>query len=418
MHRSSLITKTKTPAVSIAADRSGLLQRKSDWDSARAFVEPRFGYSFADIQVHPESVRSDILQRQPTQPETKKEDTPEPAKSSETPASPAAAPAAGSNKCPPLPAPGFEAILSPRDKLSTRKPNGQADFHAGVGEFNVGIGEVLNLSYHSVAGPHPSQNPSPEFFGGLNWIATGGRLTQPEKPDGTGTWTAPDLGSTVHLKVLTQAQNCTMADITVHVMEPTGVKMEKQGDTQKASTGKVTVGMFVHILILPEDVSFTALKINEGDAVIAGRGWWKFATGKHHCRGTGSGKYDGDNTCGPHNLIAVPAKGTMVSNADFINSGTNNWNKDWQQLKDPAERQRNEDGSQGTYEDPYDGGYIWDIPWLFTLGGGEAKRFTVVRVTAKCDKTGKATIQKDSSEEASTELNDPVTSFKIPPPPH
>ncbi len=72
MYQSSLMTKRETPTVSFGAGRSGLLQRKSDRDSAPAFSEPRFGYNFADIQVHPQSASSDILQREPKQPEAKK----------------------------------------------------------------------------------------------------------------------------------------------------------------------------------------------------------------------------------------------------------------------------------------------------------------------------------------------------------
>ncbi|HTQ30576.1 MAG TPA: hypothetical protein VMI53_05145, partial [Opitutaceae bacterium] len=286
------------------------------------------------------------------------------------------------------------------------------------GEFNVGLGEVVDLSYHSVAGPHPSQNPSPEFFGGLNWIATGGSLAQPEKPNGTATWTAPDIGSPVHLKVLTQAQNCTMADITVHVKEPTDVKMEKKGETLKEHPNKVTVGFFAHILILPDDVSFTALQVKEGDAAVKAWGWWKFADGLHHCNGFGEGKYEGHNKCRARPLVVSPALGTKVKGADMITSGTSNWQKEW--LQAPlAERQKRENDDLGTYEDPYDGGYTWDIPWLYTLGQAAPKLFKVVRVEAKCDKTGKATLSKDASGAFSKEFSDPATNVVVPafPPP-
>ncbi|HTQ29767.1 MAG TPA: DUF4157 domain-containing protein, partial [Opitutaceae bacterium] len=147
--QSSPRTSPGPPTASPAGGSNSLLQRKNNpalphgpssaemssdrgQEGAVTPREPRFGYSRADAQVHPQSVSGQILQRQPAPPETKKEDAPEPAKSGETPAAPAATPTAASNKCPPLPAPGFEAILSPRDKLDTRKPNGQADFHAGV----------------------------------------------------------------------------------------------------------------------------------------------------------------------------------------------------------------------------------------------------------------------------------------------
>ncbi len=78
-----------------------------------------------------------------------------------------------------------------------------------------------------------------------------------------------------------------MAEVTLHVREPAGVKMEQKGDLQKDQTNKVTAGMFVHILILPEDVSFSAIRVQEGDAEMKGSGWWKFVTGAHHCRGKG-----------------------------------------------------------------------------------------------------------------------------------
>ncbi len=421
-----------TAATGSSAARGGaLLQRKVDPRQVRSpvvaaapptAVRSRFDYDFAGIQIHPQSCRSD-LQQQPAAPETKPAEpqpasgtgqTPAPADTGHTPATPAA----GSGKCPGLPAPGFEAILSPRDKLATRKPNGVADFHAGVGNFNVGIGEVVDVSYRSVAGEHPSQNPEPEFFGGLRWTATGGVLTEPKKPDDKWTWTAPDIESSVHIKAITQAQNCTLADITVHIFEPDTVKMEKQGGTLKDQTGKVTAGMFVHILILPDDVSFSAVKVQEGDAMIQGHGWWKFLTGKHHCKGSGAGKYDGDNSCSANNLIVIPSKGTMVNGSDKISSGTSNWNKSWQTL-DPKEKKRLEDNDLGTYEDPSDGYYTWDIPWLYVLGQGAPTPFKTktVRVEVKTDPTGKCTIQKDDSGYHSTEFNDPATPFVAPPGP-
>src|ERR1039458_500081 len=62
MPQSSLTKISETPATPFAAGRSGLLQRKSDRDSAGSPTsaetsaigrEPRFDCNFADVHVHP-----------------------------------------------------------------------------------------------------------------------------------------------------------------------------------------------------------------------------------------------------------------------------------------------------------------------------------------------------------------------------
>lgn len=328
---------------------------------------------------------------------------------------------AASGKCPPFPAPGFEAIVSPRDKIDTRKPYGSADFHAGDGELNVGIGEKLDLSYHSTSGTgKPGQDASnPTFFGGLHWVVSKDPQNLSADPtNGTGTWSAPEAKDDVVLTLFTVAQQCKMAAVKIHVLEPNGIKMDQTGQYWKDATNKVSAGMLVRVVILPADVSFAAVQVQEGDAVVKGHGWWKFADGLHHCKGSGAGKYAGQNSCTLQNVVANKAKGTMLKTGDKIYSGTSNWKKEW--LTDPsvsaAERKRLEENDLGTYDDPADGGYTWDIPWLFVIGKAGAKQFAIVQMEAKSNKAGDATISKDDSGPHTGKFTDPGTPVPVLPP--
>jgi hypothetical protein len=349
MPQSSLIKIPETSATPFAARHSSLLQRKSDQTSARrttsaeappivhevlrspgqpldaasrAFMEPRFGYSFAGVQVHPDARAADsadavdahaytvgrhvvfgrgqyapgsptgqrllahelthvvqqsgrqtggslqvaqandhaesaadhvlsggresdfagrrprvqqssggeTLQRQPKEPETKKEETPEPSGSDKMPASPTAA----SNKCPPFPAPGFEAVVS-NEGLGS--PVGDV-FKAGDGDLTVGVGEAFDLSYHSVAGVDTHTSPPPVFFGGLHWVKRGSGTLNADETSGAGKWTAPETPGDVTLVIRTVAQNCEMARVKIHVVEHPKEKKPKSKPTSAAQEPK------------------------------------------------------------------------------------------------------------------------------------------------------------------------------------
>jgi hypothetical protein len=292
MHQLSLMTIPKTPATSFPAGRSGLIQRKSDQAPAcsltsaeappivnevlrspgqpldpasRAFMEPRFGHSFADVQVHPGAKAADsadavnahaytvgrhvvfgpgqytprspagqrllahelahvvqqsgnngqILQRQPKEP-------------SESAKTPVTTPTK-SNKCPPFPAPGFNAIITRVNKTDSGKSSNQSVFNAGSGELNVHTGETFNLSWSSDAIQEAGEkgfDHTAQFFGGLHWIQLDGAGTlNAGAANGLGTWTAPILPGDISLVVRTVAQNCDFAAVKIHVtFDPEQVK--------------------------------------------------------------------------------------------------------------------------------------------------------------------------------------------------
>jgi len=170
-------------------------------------------------QVSPPSSGGEVLQRQPKEPETKKEGTPDPSGPDKTPASPSAA----SNKCPPFPAPGFEAVVSTE---ALGSPVGDV-FNAGDGDLTVGVGEAFDLSYHSVAGADRHKNPPPEFFGGLHWVKRGSGTLNADETSGAGKWKAPETPGDVTLVIRTVAQNCEMARVKIHVVDPTKEKQPK-----------------------------------------------------------------------------------------------------------------------------------------------------------------------------------------------
>jgi hypothetical protein len=216
--------------------------------AARAYMEPRFGRDFGDVRIHTDaradaSARSvDALaytvgrnlvfgsgQYAPHSTSGRRllahelahvvqQDRTGARVLQRQPAAPAPAPAA--SKCPPFPAPGFDAVVS--DELFFGVPLAEL-FRAGDGTLTVDPGEQFLLSYHSISGKDPSKSPPPVFFGGLRWESGGGTLDA-DPTEGVGRWTAPSTPGDVTLTIRTVAQNCLMARVKVHVAAPPAPK--------------------------------------------------------------------------------------------------------------------------------------------------------------------------------------------------
>ncbi len=142
-----------------------------------------------------------------------------------------------------------------------------------------------------------------------------------------------------------------------------------------------SVGIKTNIYITPDSVSFVKVEVSEDNAVGVVTGYFVGtpSDGMQHA-GHGAGTW-------AQLLRHVAGKGTQVNGEDNIKTGHCN------------------------YGTPYrNGTFDWPIPWVFRVGSGTAKRFTIVHHKETINSAGDMTVSKGGAS-GSARLTDPSSNF-------
>jgi len=204
----------------------------------------------------------------------------------------------------------------------------------------------------------------PPTVGSVAWSVTGGGTLSPAA--GTSTvFTAGDRTSTS--KVQAMAADGSTCEITFTVVEPSGAYQVQFGKTLHRNA-TASVGFRGITYLLPKEVSFENIEINEGTCVGVGTGCLAGLNGKvHPVWPSWATVSKGDSAKGCH--VEGPNKRGSVY-YDFVYT---------------------QDGGA-----PFTAGtFKWVIPWQFRVSGGTPKEFTKLTHDAVCAvTTGKTTQSK------------------------
>ena len=144
------------------------------------------------------------------------------------------------------------------------------DNFAGRSTVRHGVGEVIDLDFFSF----PSR-PAADF-GGLEWnlVSGGGTLVNNPGNNGTGTYTAPALASTVQLQLRIATgllAGRVIATRTISVVQPNGIRLVPVTSPNFTGWGNPPLapgtwgaGFTADVFILPRDVSFRGVVFGEG----------------------------------------------------------------------------------------------------------------------------------------------------------
>lgn len=192
--------------------------------------------------------------------------------------------------------------------------------------------------------------------------------------------TAPDRATSI--KITATGSTGEVADITFDIIEPSGVLQERgPGTGIWHISGIPSVGIRTNIYITPDTVSFENIEICESDcaAVVTGYFVGTLLDGIHHAgHGAGNWVRVGQVTTG---------KGSKVLAQDTVQSGACNFGLPY---------------AVGTFD--------WPIPWIFRVGSGTAKQFTVVDQRFTIDAGGAMTASKAGAQ-GNASLNDPKSNY-------
>ncbi|WP_437934764.1 hypothetical protein [Sorangium sp. So ce341] len=216
----------------------------------------------------------------------------------------------------------------------------------------VGVGERVRLT------------ATPASVGTVSWSVSGGGTVSPAT-GATTTFTSGDRTSTS--VVTARGGGCTQT-ITFHVVEPTDAYQVQSGATIH-NAGSCNAGFHGVTYLLPKDVSFENVEINEGVVYS-----------------TATGSFD---TAGWNNLRhpewpswasvggGTDATGSLVQGPNFVGGVYFDYIYS---------------GSLPSACPP--GDFVWRIPWRFRVNGGAEKVFTHLTHHAVADGARKMTMSK------------------------
>jgi len=258
----------------------------------------------------------------------------------------------------------ISAVLTPHDNFPARSTA------------RFGVGELIDLSVAM------SDGTTVASLGGLRWFISqgGGTLTGTGGNDAQGLFTAPSSGGpvTLVLKAVSGSNpGATVATLTLTIVEPEGAHMVQHPGTGIFHVNNTwSCAFLADIFLRPTDVSFTNILMSESSVAAVASGFLAGLNGLLHDAGPLS-------SVGPGNSLT----GCKVNiQGDRVVTG----------ILDP----------------PYSGGdFVWDIPWVFTVGGSAPKTFTIVQHHATSDAMGTATISKDGAGPFSRVPPDPTSGF-------
>ena len=222
----------------------------------------------------------------------------------------------------------------------------------------VGVGERVVLTV----------NP-----GGGTWTITGAG-TLNSKSGTSVTLTAGDRVGKASIEAKAGGCTCT---IEFEVVEPSGAYQKQDGATIH-HPGKCNAGFRGVTHLIPKDVSFEYIEVNEGEVDSSATGSFKDAGWdklKHPMWSSWATVGGGSDAKG--SLVEGPNHDGGVY-YDFIHSG---------------------DLPAGCRAGEFD----WNIPWLFRVSGGTEKRFTRLLHHAVADGKRKMTISKGGVTVSATE---------------
>lgn len=224
----------------------------------------------------------------------------------------------------------------------------------------LGVGEEVNLTLK------PSSLPSPA------WVLNATLGTSGFNPLAgiTSKLTAGERACTPSTEVTILGE---AVKIDFNVVEPSGVVMEQETGTGVLHIqGKPSAGFVGRAFIEPLDVSFTKIEIREGQCAGIGTGYYFYQNGANHRDGNWGAV-----------IVGTEQKPSKDSFVDTIQSGS--------------------DGAAT----PDVGSFDWPIPWLFRMGSGGEKQFTIVNHHHESDAAGRITISKGGVS-VSANINDPT----------
>lgn len=230
----------------------------------------------------------------------------------------------------------------------------------------LGVGEEVNLTLKPASLPSPSwalaETPGTSALSPMTGVAS--TLTAGERAC-TPSTEATILGETVK--------------IDFNVVEPSGMVMERYPGTGIRHTiGTASADFQARAYISPHDVSFTNIEVREGTCVATATGFIGAIPGKNgevHANGSWIGMMQGD-----------ALRPSLWAAIDTI--------------------------STGDYQPPFGSGgsFMWPIPWLFRVGGGAEKEFTIATHQESVTSTGATTISKGGIS-VTTQANDPSSNY-------
>jgi hypothetical protein len=221
----------------------------------------------------------------------------------------------------------------------------------------IGVGETVNLTCTGGTGT-PTWTASPTGVGTLS--ATSGQNI---------TYTAPDRANTV---TITATAGASAPPIAFTIVEPSDVKLQKRPNSKANHViNTASTGVVIDVFILPADVSFQNISVQESDVNAVGTGCFQ--------------AYYANNNVG-HNPNTSP---TAIGPPDNDTSGS---------------KMTGPDLADGTGS-KCQGGWSWTIPWSFQVGSGSQKQFATVVQSMSITAAGQATINKVSQSQTSGATN-------------
>ena len=253
------------------------------------------------------------------------------------------------------------------------------DDFAGRSDIEYGVGEGVRLFFVTERDDINNAFPPGErgkFFGGGRWVKKSGPgdVTSNDLDAGTGVFTADHNEGIVKLELQVEVGPCSgsaVAEVQFKIVRPTSVTITEKPGTAPDFDGVILpnrwgAGFKGLPFIDPKDVSFSRVMFGEGFAmaVVDPAGSFLESQEKEH-------EVGGLRLSGPGNKTT----GTPVIAEDLIVSD------------------RLPDFEKG---DPKcgDSGFLWEIPWEFSVDGSPRDEFTRVNHHVTANEACDATIEK------------------------
>lgn len=182
--------------------------------------------------------------------------------------------------------------------------------------------------------------------GTYNWSVLGGG-TLSSTSGNSVVFTAGDRAST---STITARQGSCSCTLTFTVVEPNGAYQVQFGNTVHTN-GTASVGFRGTTYLLPKEVSFENIEINEGTCAGTGTGFWQTSTGQVHPPWPSWASVDGGSDATGSVVQGPNQTGSTYWDYVWTNAGTGPW-------------------TAGTF--------VWPIPWEFRVNGGTKKAFTTL----------------------------------------
>jgi hypothetical protein len=164
-----------------------------------------------------------------------------------------------------------------------------------------------------------------------------------------------------------------VAKVTFAIIKPSDAFMEQEPGTEIAHIqNQVSIGFQGRIFLRPKDVSFMAMTFQEDTDEAKASGFFKIRDNDPHPEGPLDNVGPGDSTKGCE-VLGAPDKVAIRA-------------------------PKNQKLEKGAFE--------WNIPWMFSVGGGPREKFTDALQKAEADEFGKASIEKKGAGPFSRELGE------------